>query len=202
MLKIIFFFIISFFIGGIPTGYIAVRLAEKKDIRKYGSGNIGFTNVFRVSGFKIASIVLVIDIAKAFLTTYYFASFAENFELFRLLFGLTVILGNIFSPYLKFKGGKGVATGLGVAIAVSPYGVVASLIVFLIVVFVFRYVSLGSLSAAFTFLISNIYLYLRFEDIYQLVFSIILFVSVVLTHRENIKRLISGTENKIGKRKE
>ena len=193
--------LISFLIGGIPTGYILVKLKEGKDIRTMGSGNIGFTNVLRISGPLLGVIVLIIDVGKAFLTVYLFSNLMSNIELFRLLFGLSVIFGNLFSPYLKFKGGKGVATGLGVAIAISPYAVIVALVFFLIVLFIWRYVSLGSMTAAFLFMISNIFLYLKFGDIYRLTFSILLFVAVILSHRENISRLLKGTENKIGKRK-
>ena len=124
-----------------------------------------------------------------------------NIELYRLLFGLSVILGNLFSPYLKFKGGKGVATGLGVSIAISPYAVILAIIVFLLILFIFRYVSLGSMLAAFSFLIANTFFYFKFGDVYQLSFSIILFIAVIASHRENINRLIKGTENKIGTKK-
>ncbi len=200
MLIIVFLFICAFIIGGIPTGYLIVKIAKKKDIRNYGSGNIGFTNVFRVAGLKLAVFVLIIDVLKAFLTAYLFSFLTDNFELYRVLFGISVILGNIFSPFLGFKGGKGVATGLGVAIAISPFGVIAAILIFLIMLLIFKYVSVGSLSAAFIFMVTNIILYLNSKDIYRLTFSILLFLTVTFTHRENIKRLISGTENKIGKR--
>ena len=201
MFKPVILFLIAFLIGGIPTGYIFVRLKEHKDIRTLGSGNIGFTNVLRASGLTAGLIVLIIDVGKAFLTVYFFSNMMGNVELYRLLFGLSVILGNLFSPYLKFKGGKGVATGLGVSIAISPYAIIIAVIIFLIVFFIFRYVSLGSISAAFIFMATNIFLYYKFGDIYTLIFSILLFIAVIVSHRENIKRLIRGTENKIGSRK-
>jgi len=201
MFKSAIFLLLSFLIGGIPTGYILVKLKDHKDVRTLGSGNIGFTNVLRVSGIWAGIIVLLIDIGKAFFTVYIFSNIMTNIELYRLLFGLSVILGNLFSPYLKFKGGKGVATGLGVSIAISPYAVILAIIVFLLILFIFRYVSLGSMLAAFSFLIANTFFYFKFGDVYQLSFSIILFIAVIASHRENINRLIKGTENKIGTKK-
>jgi len=194
--------ILSFLIGGIPTGYIAVKLKEKKDIRTLGSGNIGFTNVLRVSGLWTSILVLIIDVVKAFLTIYFFSYLTNNLELYKFIFGILMIAGNLFSPYLKFKGGKGVATGLGVAIAISPFGVIVAVAAFLLVVLLTRYVSLASITAAFFFMVTNILLYIKSGNIYRLSFSIILIIAVILSHRENIKRLINGTENRIGKRKE
>jgi len=201
ILKIILLFIFSFLIGGIPTGYIIVKVFKKKDIRQFGSGNIGFANVLRTAGVLMGVVVLLIDTGKAYLATYYFSNFLEPVTLYRLIFGLTVILGNIFNPFLKFKGGKGVAAGLGVALTISPIGVIFSIIMFLIILMIFRYMSLGSITAVATFLICNIVFYFIGKvDIYAVIFSIILFISISLRHNSNIKRLIKGEENKIGKR--
>jgi glycerol-3-phosphate acyltransferase PlsY len=201
-MKVLLLSVVSYFIGGIPTGYIIFWVAKKEDIRNLGSGNFGFSNVVRAAGPLLGALVLIIDAGKAFTITYYFSSFFENPNFYKLLFGLIAILGNIFTPFLKFKGGKGVAAGLGVALAISPYAVGISLIVFTLTVFLSRYFSLGSLAAAFVFLISNILFFLfSGNDIYVVVFSVLLFLAIVIRHISNIKRLINGEENKIGKKK-
>lgn len=201
MIETLFLFTISFIIGGIPTGYLVVKLLKKKDVRKYGSGNIGFANVWRVAGIHTGISVLLIDAGKAFLSTYYFSNLYQSPPLYRLLFGLTVITGNIFNPFLKLKGGKGVATGVGVAFAVSPLSVLYGLSVFLITLSISRYVSLGSLAGVSIFTISNISYYFIYtnREPYPVIFSILLFMVVFLRHTSNIKRLIKGEENKIGK---
>ncbi len=201
MLKIVYLIIISYLIGCIPTGYLLVRIAKKEDIRKHGSGNIGFTNVLRTAGIFLGITVLVIDICKAFFATYYFSSLVELKLLYGPIFGITIILGNIFNPFLQFKGGKGVATGVGVALAISPLSVLCSVSAFAIVVVLTRYVSLGSLTGATVFTLCNILFYfIKGMDIYTVIFSILLFLAVVIKHISNIKRLILGEERKIGKR--
>jgi len=201
VLKTISILILSFLIGGIPTGYIVVKIFKKKDLRKSGSGNIGFSNVLRTSGIVLGIIVLIVDSGKAYFATYYFGRLFEPITFYRLLLGITVILGNIFNPFLKLKGGKGVAAGLGVSLAINPIALSISIIIFLIIFGIFRYMSLGSLLAAFTFLTCNTIFYLTDKvDIYSVIFSITLFIAIFLSHTSNIKRLIKGEENKIGKR--
>lgn len=203
MIKFIPFLFLSYIIGGIPTGYLAVKITQKKDIRNCGSGNIGFTNVLRTAGPVLGSLVMVIDTGKAFFTAYCFSNLFETPSLYRLIFGITVIIGNIFNPFLKFKGGKGVAAGLGVALAISPVPVIFSVAAFSITILISRYISLGSLTAASVFLISNI-LYHSYagKNWWAVIFSGLLFIVIVFSHTSNIKRLLRGEENKIGKRKQ
>jgi glycerol-3-phosphate acyltransferase PlsY len=202
-MKAVYLFIIAFFIGAIPSGYLITKVFHKKDIRNYGSGNIGFANVWRTVGIFSGIIVLLIDVGKAFVFAYYFPLFFENASLFRLLFSITIILGNIFNPFLKFKGGKGVATGLGVAAAVNPFSVLFSLAAFLIVILTTKYISLGSLTGAGVYLVSNILFYFNAgKDIYSVLFAFLLFIAILLRHISNIKRLIRGEENKIGFKKQ
>jgi glycerol-3-phosphate acyltransferase PlsY len=195
-------FIVSFCIGGIPTGYLLVKLVKKRDVRDFGSGNIGATNVYRTEGALLGSAVLVIDAGKAFAAAYLLA-FLYSLPLFRLLLGITVILGNIFTPFLKFKGGKGVSAGLGVAIAMHPAATAISLGVFAVAVATTRYVSVGSISAVTAFLIStSLFFMYGNAPVYPLFFAILIFVTVIVRHISNIKRLFHGEENKIGSRKE
>lgn len=192
-------FILAFLIGGIPTGYIIVKVFKKRDIREYGSGNIGFSNVLRTEGIIPGVCVLIIDAGKAFATTYFLSFQYSNIELLRVLLGVSVILGNIFTPFLGFKGGKGVGTALGVAISVNPAGAILSLCGFVPVVIFTRYMSVGSLTAVTIYIISSIVMYkLTHLSVYGTLFAAILFFLVVLRHVSNIKRLIRGEENKIG----
>jgi len=193
---------LSFMIGSIPTGYILVKTVRKHDIRESGSGNIGFTNVLRNEGIVLGTIVLVVDVAKAFAAPFFFSSITSNPPLYRLLMGIAVILGNIFTPFLRFKGGKGVASGLGVALAVNPPAALIALCIFGIVVKITRYISLGSLSAAGGFALSSVILYaVSSYGVYSLIFGLLIFFVVTVRHISNIKRLLQGRENKIGKEK-
>jgi len=191
--------LLAFLIGGIPTGYIIVKLFRKRDIREYGSGNIGFSNVLRTEGIVLGACVLIIDAGKAFATSYFLSLHCSNIELFRVLTGVAVILGNIFTPFLRFRGGKGVGSALGVALAINPAGALFSLCGFIPVVVFTRYMSVGSLTAVTIYTISSIVMYkLAHQSVYRLVFAAILFFLVVVRHVSNIKRLILGEENKIG----
>lgn len=195
-------FIFSYLVGAVPTGYLLTKIMHKKDIREYGSGNIGFANVLRTVGVVTGILVLVVDTGKAFLATYYFSRLFEEATPYQLLFGIAVILGNIFNPFLKFRGGKGVSAGLGVALAINPFSVIFSLLAFLITVRITKYISLGSLIAATVYLISNMIFYVFIEyDIYSAVFGILIFCAILLRHISNIKRLIQGEEDKIGTKK-
>ena len=201
VLSILLFFG-AFLIGGIPTGYIVVKALKKKDIRDYGSGNFGFTNVYRTEGWKLGVLVLVFDILKGFLVTYFFSRFFPNQNLFRFLLGITVIAGNIFTPFLRFRGGKGVATSLGVTLAINPYASLSALCAFLVSVKLSRYVSLGSLVAVSVYTIASaLFVVFADYDLYSLLFAALLFIAIVIRHISNIKRLINGRENRIGSAK-
>ena len=198
VLSILIFFL-ALLIGGFPTGYIVVKIARKKDIREFGSGNIGFSNVYRTEGIKLGTIVLVIDVLKGFLVTFFFARYFPNQSLFRFLIGVTVILGNIFTPFLRFRGGKGVATALGVSLAVNPYATLCALCAFIITVMIGRYMSLASLVAVSVFTLASALFYI-FADhgVYSLLFAVLLFIAIVIRHISNIQRLLHGQENRIG----
>jgi glycerol-3-phosphate acyltransferase PlsY len=194
--------ILAWLIGSIPTGFLLVKICKKQDVRKQGSGNIGFTNVLRTSGILLGLTVLAIDVAKAWLATRYLSGLLPSTAFARPIIGIAVIIGNIFNPFLKFRGGKGVATGLGVAIAISPFCVLYAVGAFGLAVLATRYVSIGSLSAASVFTICTIICWIRgTKDIYTLVFSVLLSIAVFLRHITIIHRLVHGEENKIGKRK-
>ena len=190
----ILYALFSYLLGSIPIGYILLFISERKDIRNYGSGATGATNVLRVKGWKYALPVSVLDILKGFVPVFFALKIFENI-LFAVICAFLSIAGHCFPIYLKFKGGKGVATAAGVfsILAFKPF--VLGLVVFILVVVFTRYVSLASILAAssFPFLI---YLFKGKVEIIGL--SLVIFLLIVLKHWGNIKRLIKGTERKIG----
>ncbi len=192
--------IIAYLLGSIPTSYLMGRILKKIDIRKFGSGNIGATNAFRVLGVKVGILTLIIDVAKGFFAIQLGKYILENPDnLFLIFIGLAVILGHIFTIFLKFKGGKGVATSAGVFIALIPIPVFITLVVFILTVWISKYVSLGSLIAALTLFITELIININnsFAEIEILILIFIITVFIIIRHRENIKRILKGNENKI-----
>jgi acyl phosphate:glycerol-3-phosphate acyltransferase len=191
ILKVI---IIAYLLGSIPFGFVVGKIYGM-DVRKEGSGNIGFTNVLRLVGAFPASFVLVLDAGKGWVAVYYAYSIGQ--EQFALLAGISAILGHLFPVFLGFKGGKGVATGFGICLFLDPLITFIALIIFLCVVYVSRYVSLGSISAAITVTVLSIVFDINF---YYQVMIIPASIIVIIMHRENIKRIISKSENKVGRK--
>lgn len=201
MILLIFYQIIGFLIGSIPTGLIIGKI-KNIDIRNIGSKNIGATNVTRALGPFWGLITLIIDSSKAFLILFLFKYFIEftklkiefkNFEFWISILATLVLCGNTFNPFTKFKGGKGVATGLGIMLFLNPIGVAISLLVFLITVIVSRYISLGSIFAVITIILTSFFFT---TSIYIKFFTILIGLIVIFRHKENIKRLLNSTENK------
>lgn len=189
-------FVIGFFVGALPFGFIVSKL-RGIDIRKKGSGNIGFTNVFRVVGKMEGVVVLILDISKGLLPVLLLNKYYGYY--YGMIAGVSAMLGHIFTPFLKFKGGKGVATGLGVFIGLAPFSALFSFVVWLIVVFVSRYISLGSITAAIAlplFIFFSRFIVRDEYNIFLLIFTILVCLLVIILHRSNIKRLIKGKENK------
>ncbi len=189
----------AFLCGSIPFGLLLVKLAGKGDVRSHGSGNIGATNVSRVGGKALGILTLLLDILKGFLPVF----LAKNlgFGEFALsLLALAAVLGHVFTPWLKFQGGKGVATSLGVALAFRATMVIPALGVFLVLVLAFRYVSLGSVMAALALPI--ILLWQGATPLVLLLWADISLI-VIAKHHENIRRLLKGTESPLwGAKKE
>lgn len=192
---------VSYFLGAIPTGYLAGRLASI-DIRTKGSGNPGATNVVRVLGKRYGYPVFVADLLKglvavligtAFATRVYGESASDRFG---ILAGIFCVLGHTFSVWLKFKGGKGVATSIGVITALVPLAAAVMLVVWLVSFQLTRYVSIASILSAVTLPITvGLLAYLRHVDRPLLLyFSLALAAVVVLRHHSNILRLVRGTE--------
>lgn len=199
--KIILGLIISYCLGSIPTAYIISRLFKKIDIRNFGSGNVGATNVFRVLGKLPGILVLIIDIIKGILATAFLPDILGLPQvIYRVIFGLTAVLGHIWTVFLKFKGGKGVATSLGIllglAIRITGLWLVLTLsILSWIVVFILSgFVSLASMLVVF---LTPIYMLIFNQGIELVGLSIILCVIIVSRHASNIKRLLNGTESRV-----
>jgi glycerol-3-phosphate acyltransferase PlsY len=194
----------AYIIGSIPTAIIAGRLLRKIDIRDHGSGNAGATNVFRVLGWKPGLIVLLIDMLKGFIVVFYISTFvpADTLDtaLIQVTGGLAAILGHIFSLFAQFKGGKGVGTAAGVFLGLEPLPVLICLVIFIAIVWITRYVSLGSICAAI-FLPVFILLKSALLDTplsrANLTIAVILMLTIIITHRSNITRLLNRQENKL-----
>lgn len=184
--------LIGYGLGSIPFGYIVGKL-YKTDIRNYGSGNIGFTNVMRVIGVFPAAFVLFFDALKGFLSVYY--GYYLGGEFLAVVGALAAMLGHIWPFILKFKGGRGVATGLGIIMFLSLKTTLGAIIIWLTIVFLTRYVSLGSIIAALFVPVAMITLN---KPLPYILFTVIGASIVLIRHSANIKRLFKGQENKIG----
>jgi acyl phosphate:glycerol-3-phosphate acyltransferase len=188
----------AYFIGAFPTSYVAGRLLRGIDLRQHGSGNLGATNAFRVLGWKAAIPIFLLDMAKGFLPAYLFpiidGSTATGWA---LVYGAVAITGHVFSVYVGFRGGKGVATGAGVFLALAPVAVLGGLLLWLALVFGTGYVSLGSIAAAAAL---PVLVALTGAPTEVLVLAIVLGVFVIHAHRANIRRLARGEEHRFRRR--
>ncbi len=187
--------IASYLLGSVPTGLVLARL-KGRDPRTTGSGNIGATNVMRAAGKVLGIATLVGDIAKGFFPTW-LAIYVHQPQWVVAAAGLAAFAGHLFPVYLRFKGGKGIATALGVFLALNSLAVAVTVIVFAVILAGSRYVSLGSLIG--TALMPLLLIWMRAPNAYVLL-SLVMAVLIVIKHRSNIARLLSGTENKIGKK--
>ena len=187
MLFLILF--ISYLIGSIPFGFILTKIFLKKDIREIGSGNIGATNALRTGNKLIGYSTLILDISKAVILL---LIIKFNFSEYLFTSSIAVFLGHVFPIWLKFKGGKGVATYVGILFCINIYLAIIFIIVWLVVFVISKYSSLASMVASFLVPLSS---YFLLNDI-NYYFYIILFLLILITHRENIKRLKNNTESK------
>lgn len=187
---------LGYFLGSIPFGYLLVRMTGGGDIRFQGSGNIGATNVARTSGWSIGIATLVLDTAKGFLAVWLTGHFSRGNIRFMMYAGLAAILGHIFPAWLRFEGGKGVATALGVFLAICWPALAAAVLLFLLVVLFWRYVSLASISAAaaLPLLVYLLYAPGHAPPTAVSVSTLVAAVMVIFKHRDNIERLLAGTE--------
>lgn len=203
MMEIIICLVTGYAFGCFSTGYIVGKI-NHIDIRKYGSGNSGTTNALRTLGFKAGLITFLGDALKAIipimLIRFYFPASEGNLELLLLYTGLGVVLGHNFPVWLHFKGGKGIAATAGVMLAFDWRFGLAAAVVFIILVGITRYVSLGSLALSLLFPIGVLIFYPG--QIHMLIVSLIFTVLAYVKHRGNIVRLLNGTERKLGQKVE
>jgi glycerol-3-phosphate acyltransferase PlsY len=193
---------VAYLMGSIPFGFILARVFLGTDVRKIGSGNIGATNVMRTGSKGLGIATLLLDAAKGYAAVavamaIYPGPVADPTR-YRVagIAAICAILGHVFPVWLKFKGGKGVATGVGVFLALAPKAVGAVLIVFILIVAIFRYVSLASILATALFPIAA--MLLEPYGHILLPFMIVAAILIITKHHANIRRLLSGTENRLG----
>lgn len=194
----IVFVIICYLLGSIPFGYIFTKRLAGINIREHGSGNTGSTNVRRVAGRKVALYTQLCDMMKGLLPVAVIL-FLQNYESWKfdnlLIYGvaLSTILGHNFSIFLKFKGGKGVNTTLGATLLLSPYSVIASVLVYFLVKWSSKYVSLGSICLAITLTLTGLIIH---KTSYLFYYLLICSVLIIIMHIPNIKRLAEGKESR------
>jgi len=192
---------IAYLLGSIPFGLILVRIARGEDVRLTGSGNIGATNVARFGGAKLGVATLLLDALKGYLAVLIATLGCRRYSgadvgLAAALAALCAILGHVFPIWLRFRGGKGVATAVGAFVGVAPRAVLVVLAVFLVIVVIFRYVSLGSIVASAIFPVLAFFLYRTESSPAGLAVMLTASLLIILKHKANIRRLLDGTENR------
>lgn len=192
----------AYFIGSIPTAVWISRFFFGIDIREYGSGNAGATNTFRVLGKQWGSVVMVADVLKGvlavklyFLLPYYIHNEFEQTN-FQIGLGLAAVLGHIFPIWADFRGGKGVATLFGMVLGIQPVVALCCIGVFMLVLYLTRYVSLSSILASVAFPVFVLAIFNAEEHLYR-IFAVAVALMVILTHQKNIGRLLRGSESKV-----
>jgi glycerol-3-phosphate acyltransferase PlsY len=194
--------IVAYLIGSIPTALLVSKRFFGIDIRDYGSGNMGATNTFRVLGSRYGTMVMAFDILKGIsaVMLYNFLPFYLNHDLERtnlmLGLGLAAVVGHVFPVFANFRGGKGVATLLGMVLAIQPVIAVSCIGIFVLVLFLTRYVSLSSILAAVALPICVLWIWNENEILYR-VFALIVAALVIVTHQKNIGRILRGVESRI-----
>ena len=200
----------AYLLGSIPTGFLVAK-AKGMDIRKTGSGNIGATNAMRVLGKPAGILVLLADAAKGYAAVFvlplvgvnlFDATHTTDAELFRscVIAGICAVLGHNYTCWLKFKGGKGIATTAGVYLALAPWAVLVGLVVFILAVLLTKYVSVGSIAAAIALPVT-VWI-MTPQNLFLGIVTTALGALAVYKHKSNLQRLMAGTENRLGQKKE
>jgi glycerol-3-phosphate acyltransferase PlsY len=211
-LAILLIAVTAYLLGSIPTGYLLVLLFRRQDIRSVGSGNIGATNVLRTGGKGLGAATFVLDVLKGCASVWLGTLIWSGMILwlhivpmtpmrnFQALAALFCVLGHIFPVWLRFKGGKGVATGFGVFLVAAPWGALAAIGVFIVVLALTRYVSLASIFGAASFP-AFAYFFVRGDrPLFFVAVQAAVSLLIILKHHQNIRRLATGTESRIGAR--
>ena len=191
----------SYLLGATPTSYIAGRVGRRIDLRAHGSKNLGATNVYRILGWKYAIPVALFDIAKGAIPVLFFSQWAgaAQHPWLPVVLGGAAVLGHMFSPYVSFKGGKGVATAAGMFLALAPVAVLLAILVWVLSLWLTGYVSLSSIVAVLTVPVSISLL--QPGSPYTFWASVALVALIIFAHRRNISRLVAGTESRFRTRK-
>jgi glycerol-3-phosphate acyltransferase PlsY len=189
----IFIALFGYLLGSVPTGLILAKLFAKVDPRKIGSQNIGATNIFRTAGKSLGILTLAGDLLKGAIPVVIAIQWGES-DLWIAMSGLTPLLGHIFPIFLGFKGGKGVATALGVYLVISPIAVLIEFLIFVGIIWKWRYISLGSITCATT--IPILIAFFRSDSQAYFIVSVIIAALILFRHQSNISRLLQGTENR------
>ena len=205
--------VVSYLLGSIPFGYLLVRIFRGEDVRQTGSGNIGATNVARTGSKRLAIATLLLDALKGYVAVAHVFHFAQHHPdhlpqwgphsvyVLAALAGLCAIVGHMFPVWLRFKGGKGVATAVGAFLGIAPAAVLVSLAVFVAVVAVTRYVSLGSVIGAAIFPVAAWWLNPETRSTAVILLIAASSLLIIIRHKDNIRRLLAGNENRFGNRK-
>lgn len=196
--------ITAYLLGSIPSAIWYGEAYFGIDVRKFGSGNAGATNTFRVLGKRAGTIVLLIDVLKGWTATklasiLFFLEVIEPAQVptFKLILGFSAVLGHLYPVFVRFKGGKGVATSLGMILAIDPLVASVCIVIFVLVLLVSNYVSLSSIIAAFAFPMMLVLGIFGKASTLLIVFGFLLFAVVVITHQKNIVRLLNGSESRV-----
>jgi len=194
-MKFALYLVLAYFLGAIPWAYLMAKATKGIDIRQYGSGNVGFTNALRTIGKGPAILVLIGDVGKGIAAVLIAKHFGT--PLIATLAGLMVVMGHNYSIFLGFKGGKGAAAGFGALLALLPFEAMLAVLVWAVIVFTTRYVSLGTILGAFIVPIATLFFH---KEIHYILFSVLGATFVIVKHHSNISRLLNGTERKIGEK--
>ncbi|HEV2205335.1 MAG TPA: glycerol-3-phosphate 1-O-acyltransferase PlsY [Candidatus Acidoferrales bacterium] len=190
--------VIAYFLGAIPFGFLIVKV-RGRDIRETGSGNIGAANVARNAGAVAGVLTLILDAGKGYLAVWIAARWTHSNERWMMAAALAAVIGHMFPFWLRFKGGKGVATGLGVFLPIAATAVLAAVVLWILVVLFWRYSSLGSIlaSVALPIFVHLLYAPLHAPPPEVTVGTILISILVLVKHRGNIERLMNGTESRL-----
>ena len=197
----------AYLLGSIPTGYLLMRLIHKQDIRAVGSGNIGATNVLRSGGKGLGALTFLFDMGKGCASVglgallWWMLHIPAPIRSAEALAALCAVLGHLFPVWLHFRGGKGVATGFGVFLVAAPLAALAAISVFIVVLLLSRYVSLASVLGAAAFPFFAYYLVHGDRPAFYVAVQAIVASLIILKHHQNIRRLLAGTESKLGAKK-
>ena len=206
--------VVSYLLGSIPFGYLLVRIFRGEDVRQTGSGNIGATNVARTGSKWLAIATLMLDALKGYVAVFHVFFFAGHHPdhlpqfgphtvyILAALAAFFAIVGHMFPVWLRFKGGKGVATSVGAFLGIAPAAVLVCLVAFALIIGVTRYVSLGSILGAAVFPIAAWWLQPETRDAAVMVFIVASSLLIIIRHKDNIGRLLAGNENRFGGRKD